>query len=51
MGVRHLETFMKNTVPGGYVDVDIADECNKFKRLVTDLIFLILFFQINFHYL
>jgi len=32
MGIRGLETFMKECVPGGFVDVSIIDEIKKFKE-------------------
>lgn len=32
MGVHHLETFIKQEVPGGIIDVSIKEECQQFER-------------------
>jgi hypothetical protein len=35
MGIRQLQTYMQEHVPGGYVDVSIKDECEAYERYVV----------------
>lgn len=32
MGVKHLETYMKKYVPGGYIEISLIDACREYKK-------------------